>query len=148
MKRCSKCGEEKEVELFSFKNVQQGKRHSHCKSCVKNGWMRMMLDPAIYEKIMISGRRAKAAYAKRNPDKVRGYQKKHYLKIGHKPLRKRFEILRKFNFKCVYCGATSDTTTLHIDHFIPTSKGGTNVEENLVVACRECNLGKSDILLN
>jgi len=32
--------------------------------------------------------------------------------------------------------------TLHIDHIIPVSKGGTNEEANLVTACDQCNLGK------
>jgi len=56
----------------------------------------------------------------------------------------RFEILKRDNFKCIYCGATSLETKLHIDHKTPVSQGGTNNVDNLVVACKQCNLGKSD----
>jgi len=40
---------------------------------------------------------------------------------------------------CRYCGSTSD---LQIDHVIPASVGGPNCMENLVTACRECNMKK------
>jgi hypothetical protein len=33
---------------------------------------------------------------------------------------------------------------LEIEHIIPKSKGGTDDEENLWLACRSCNLFKSD----
>ena len=34
----------------------------------------------------------------------------------------------------------------HIDHVIPTSKGGTDDFDNLALACVSCNLSKSDRL--
>lgn len=33
LKQCTKCGEFKEEEEFSWKNKAQGKRHSQCKEC-------------------------------------------------------------------------------------------------------------------
>ena len=33
----------------------------------------------------------------------------------------------------------------NVDHIVPVSKGGTNDLDNLVTACEQCNLGKSDI---
>ena len=54
----------------------------------------------------------------------------------------RFKVLERDAFKCKYCGAKSQSTSLHIDHKIPISDGGTNEMENLVTACAECNLGK------
>jgi 5-methylcytosine-specific restriction endonuclease McrA len=39
---------------------------------------------------------------------------------------------------CVYCGAPGK----HVDHFLPIALGGTNTEENLVVACATCNCSK------
>jgi 5-methylcytosine-specific restriction endonuclease McrA len=44
---------------------------------------------------------------------------------------------------CYYCGkeCKEDKT---IDHKIPVKKGGTNHENNLVVACRSCNCSKHD----
>lgn len=64
------------------------------------------------------------------------------------PWRLRHLIMKRDNFKCVYCGAstaTNSTTTLHIDHIIPRSKGGTNTPENLQTLCQQCNIGKGDL---
>lgn len=57
----------------------------------------------------------------------------------------RFKILNRDHFTCMYCGKTQlDGATLHVDHIIPVSKGGKTVEENLITACSDCNLGKSN----
>lgn len=57
---------------------------------------------------------------------------------------KRFEILRRDNYKCQLCGATQGTgAVLHVDHKIPLASGGTYYDENLWTLCEDCNLGKS-----
>lgn len=63
-----------------------------------------------------------------------------------KPIGKRlrFAIFARDQFTCRYCGRQADQVALHIDHIIPVAKGGTNDEQNLITACVECNLGKSD----
>jgi hypothetical protein len=43
--------------------------------------------------------------------------------------------------KCAYCDSTEK---LEWDHLIPKSKGGSDSIENLVLACKSCNLSKSD----
>lgn len=45
---------------------------------------------------------------------------------------------------CQYCGAPAE----NIDHVIPRSKGGTHTWENVVAACRPCNMRKEDRLLH
>lgn len=63
--------------------------------------------------------------------------------------RLRFKVLKRDNFKCVYCGkspATDSNVELHVDHIIPWSKGGETVIENLQTLCSKCNLGKSDLI--
>jgi hypothetical protein len=61
------------------------------------------------------------------------------------PLKLRDQILRRDNFKCVFCGrGANDGVKLHIDHIIPVSKGGTTEADNLQTLCEECNLGKSN----
>lgn len=57
--------------------------------------------------------------------------------------RMRFEILRRDNFRCYYCGATAAESDLHVDHVIPVTLGGTDIAENLVTSCADCNAGKS-----
>lgn len=60
----------------------------------------------------------------------------------------RFEVFKRDNFSCQYCGAKSPDVVLHLDHIHPVSKGGDNEIINLVTACDSCNLGKSDVELN
>ncbi|MBI4199271.1 MAG: HNH endonuclease [Chloroflexi bacterium] len=42
---------------------------------------------------------------------------------------------------CVYCGSTTDLTT---DHLVPTSRGGDDSADNLVLACRSCNVSRGN----
>ena len=51
-------------------------------------------------------------------------------------------ILKRDNYTCQYCSTTSQTLT--IDHIIPKSRGGKTTWNNVVVACKPCNLKKSD----
>lgn len=62
----------------------------------------------------------------------------------HGPVRSklRFEILKRDEFRCRYCGRCAPNVELHIDHVIPRAKGGLTKAENLITACSECNLGK------
>ena len=61
----------------------------------------------------------------------------------------RYRVLCRDRFRCVICGrspAKNLNVELHVDHIIPWSKGGQNVEENLRTLCFDCNLGKRDKL--
>ena len=63
------------------------------------------------------------------------------------PLRLRLEVLKRDQFRCVFCGrspATENSITLHIDHKYPFAKGGQTTLENLQCLCSDCNLGKGD----
>jgi hypothetical protein len=57
--------------------------------------------------------------------------------------RLRYEILRRDNHTCRYCGAVAPDVPLTIDHVTPVALGGTDAPTNLVTACRDCNAGKS-----
>lgn len=57
--------------------------------------------------------------------------------------RTRFEVLRRDEHTCRYCGAKAPDTTIEVDHVIPLALGGTDLPENLVTACSDCNAGKS-----
>lgn len=48
-------------------------------------------------------------------------------------------IKKEWNEKCAYCNSEEDLT---IDHIIPQSKGGKNTKNNVVCACKSCNLQK------
>jgi hypothetical protein len=57
--------------------------------------------------------------------------------------RLRYEVLRRDNHTCRYCGRAAPDVPLRIDHVIPVALGGTDEPTNLVTACQDCNSGKS-----
>lgn len=48
---------------------------------------------------------------------------------------------------CAYCGKEFKHNQLTRDHIVPVSKGGKNVWNNVVTACKRCNNYKDDNLL-
>lgn len=54
----------------------------------------------------------------------------------------RFEVLKRDDFTCKYCGRKSPQVILEVDHVMPESNGGKTEKENLVTCCFECNRGK------
>lgn len=61
----------------------------------------------------------------------------------------RFDVFKRDQFQCAYCGAhPSETVLLEVDHIHPVAEGGTNDIENLVTACWACNSGKGARLLS
>lgn len=76
-----------------------------------------------------------------------------YIKREHKnryiPPQLRFQILKRDNFTCQYCGRTvKDGAKLHIDHIVPhkITKNSSDIN-NLMTSCELCNLGKTDCIL-
>lgn len=59
----------------------------------------------------------------------------------------RFEVFKRDNFECQYCGARPPKVPLEIDHIVPVSKNGKTTKDNLITACFDCNRGKSNIEL-
>lgn len=55
----------------------------------------------------------------------------------------RFDVFRRDNFTCRYCGkASGEGVTLHVDHAKAAANGGGSGTDNLVTACSDCNYGK------
>lgn len=57
--------------------------------------------------------------------------------------RLRYEVLRRDNHACRYCGRSAPEVALTVDHVVPVALGGSDDPTNLVAACRDCNAGKS-----
>lgn len=57
--------------------------------------------------------------------------------------RLRYEIMRRDNHTCRYCGGVAPDVKLTVDHVLPVALGGLTEAGNLVTACMDCNAGKS-----
>ena len=62
--------------------------------------------------------------------------------------RMRFDVFKRDNFKCQYCGRTPPKVALEVDHITPKAAGGQDSINNYVTACFDCNRGKSSIKLD
>ncbi|MGY2747246.1 HNH endonuclease [Arthrobacter sp. UYCu723] len=58
--------------------------------------------------------------------------------------RTRYEVLRRDNHACRYCGAKAPGVHLQVDHVIPKSRGGSDDPSNLTAACVGCNQAKGN----
>jgi hypothetical protein len=54
----------------------------------------------------------------------------------------RYEILRRDEHACRYCGAKAPHVELEVDHVIPRHHGGSDDRWNLTAACVDCNRSK------
>lgn len=59
-------------------------------------------------------------------------------------VRARFEVFKRDDFTCQYCGRKSPEVVLEVDHIVPRAGGGSDDVINLRTSCWECNSGKSD----
>jgi len=59
------------------------------------------------------------------------------------PLSRR-TVLARDHHTCQYCGSTPGRADLTVDHVRPRSKGGTTTWDNVVTACRHCNVRKGN----
>jgi len=55
-------------------------------------------------------------------------------------------IARRAGYRCEYCRAPEGVFNFpfEVEHVIPTSRGGTDDDANVCLACRACNLRKGD----
>ena len=66
-----------------------------------------------------------------------------YIRVPYKEVvLSRYNIFRRDNFECQYCGGKHSLT---LDHVIPKSKGGDSSWKNLITACSKCNNAKGNM---
>lgn len=54
----------------------------------------------------------------------------------------RFDVFKRDDFTCAYCGSTPPKVVLQVDHIHPVALGGSNDIDNLITSCQPCNIGK------
>lgn len=71
---------------------------------------------------------------------------RRYVKVpfGRRAALNRRGVFARDRGTCQYCGDPADS----IDHVVPRAKGGSHTWENVVAACRPCNVRKRDRLLH
>lgn len=57
-------------------------------------------------------------------------------------------LFRRDRNTCLYCGHTFSDWDLTRDHVVPKSRGGSDLWDNVVSACKRCNHRKGDRLLD
>ncbi len=73
--------------------------------------------------------------------RLRNYVKVPYRRLA--PLNRR-AVFARDGHRCQYCNGPAES----IDHVHPRSRGGGHTWENVVAACKPCNLSKRDRLLS
>lgn len=56
----------------------------------------------------------------------------------------RFEVFKRDEFSCQYCGRRPPEIVLEVDHIVAVANGGGDDDHNLLTACFDCNRGKRD----
>lgn len=100
------------------------------KKIIRNG----KIEAGVARKLIIKKQQQEEEYLKSKKSKIEERAKVTvYL---------RYQILKRDNFTCKYCGRRPPEVTLQVDHKKPISKGGKSIPSNLATSCRECNIGK------
>lgn len=63
------------------------------------------------------------------------------------PILSNAALFERDGFQCMYCGKYFHKTLMTRDHIVPSSRGGKDVWENVVAACKRCNQHKDNHLL-
>lgn len=155
-KVCIKCKTKQDILNFDKGGYDKSKFKNICKKCIslynKEYWKKYSVKNA--EKLrkhhleQDKERYKDPEYRSKRREYGRNYYYRHKEELNSGRLRTRFEVFKRDNFTCQYCGRKAPKVILEIDHKTPKSKGGKNELGNYITACSDCNNGKSDILLN
>ena len=176
-KVCSHCKVEKTLDNFAKDKYRQDGYEIRCKECIRlkdsafraAHSQRLAVRARTYyyahrEQRQIHNRAYYSLYHAANPEKARErrqrWERSNPLKRRQKYMRymarKRgaslgtvnYErILARAGYYCHICGGVVTAETLHFDHVIPLSRGGSHTEENIKVSHGICNDRKGTRLL-
>lgn len=167
MKKCSKCGLEKQESEFNRDSSKGDGLYSSCRPCCD----------AYYASVRERKLSYKKEYRAKNAQKIAEYRRQYYesnsdrakevaktwaknnrikkriaescrraAKRGSEGKHKKDDVLELLSLqkgKCACCKTKVDKL-FHVDHVIPLSKGGDNGRSNLQILCPTCNMQKKD----
>jgi len=127
-------------------NIETKRKITKCKRCLScyRKWKRKT-DPAYLER----ERKKLKAYAstERGKETARGCVRRRRARqaqVEHPLTSQEWQVvLKKYDYKCVYCGSKK---RIEMDHIVPLSKGGKHSIQNVLPACRSCNAEKNNKL--
>jgi 5-methylcytosine-specific restriction endonuclease McrA len=73
----------------------------------------------------------------------RRYRKKYNTNPGDRLTTAQINYLTEIYKQCAYCNTELSSENTHIDHIHPLSKDGSHSIDNVVLACKDCNLQKN-----
>ena len=82
-----------------------------------------------------------SAYLNQRGDGIWGHRG---IADGYVPGSIRYELLKRAKHRCELCGAHEEQAALHVDHIIPSAKGGSEELSNFQSLCVTCNTNKRD----
>jgi 5-methylcytosine-specific restriction endonuclease McrA len=163
-KVCSKCKESKSLDQFYRSRTGKYSVTSYCKECFK----KVSREYNNKNKDRDKDKRSKymKEYQNNNRDKIskhnkkyrktekgklmrrinsqnRHYRKKYNTNSGDKLTKENIKYLTEVYKQCAYCNTELTSENTQIDHIHPLSKEGSHSIDNVVLACKECNLQKS-----
>tara|TARA_R110000824_G_scaffold64905_1_gene169410 strand:+ start:698 stop:1192 length:495 start_codon:yes stop_codon:yes gene_type:complete len=145
-KKCGKCKEVKDVDMFCKDKWRKDGRKCQCKACVSAAQkvIRATAEGQAYQKA------SKAKKDEENPM----WQKHGFANSKAKSLglpgriteQQVKDLFAGHGHFCYYCDVQStDPSVLTLDHYMPFERGGKNAIQNCVPACAKCNFIKNDM---
>jgi 5-methylcytosine-specific restriction endonuclease McrA len=159
VKQCTRCNEVKSIYQFYKRKKYKYGVSIYCKECLKQisrEYHANNRDKRIkYKKEYNANNRDKInkqvrEYRKTEKGKLmrkintqnRRYKKKYNTNPGDILTKEQIEYLAEVYTHCAYCNTELTSDNTHIDHIHPLSKGGSHSIDNVVLACKECNIKK------
>jgi 5-methylcytosine-specific restriction endonuclease McrA len=169
MKSCNKCNETKPLDSFHRDSSRKSGLNPRCKQCISD-YNQKNKDTLIQRSIdwRNSNRERfneyRLEYNKKNKNKINEISRISRRKRRALKLQNGFEkysesqVINKYGIICYLCNKEIDLSAarrvgvngwelgLHIDHFIPLSKGGPDTLENVRPTHGLCNVKKSHMI--
>lgn len=150
-KTCKKCNESKLVDEFSLHTSKKDGLQIYCKACISICYSKSdatVSRVAEYRKenrTLLSNKQA--AWRESNQDVIKVLR--HTRRSREKSVGGTLSmgvtklLMSEQAGKCACCLVDLLTTGHHLDHVVPISKGGPNVDSNIQLLCPTCNHEKS-----